>query len=124
MTNLNIGSGIVFPIQLVDGKPPITKGADLITSNLHDIFTTVLGSRILMGHYGSRISELIEEPTDTVAQNLIEHFIRDAVAMWETRIELISSEITLAPIGKFKIKATYKIKNQTGLFTFVYPNNL
>lgn len=120
-----IGRGLIFPITLTNGRPDTGQGSVLIHSSLRTILCWPKGSRFFLPTFGSRLSELIEEPNDEVLEALIRRFIIDSIAQWENRIELTRIELTRNPLtpGTITVSLTYKILETNQVDTFVYPFN-
>lgn len=116
-----LGKGIIFPIQLTNGKPDLTSGPDLIKASLFTILQWSFGTRWYLGEFGSKVEELIEEPNDIVLQGLMKHYIIDAISKQEKRVELISAVIQSMSYNRVDIKLTYRITNSKIEDTMVYP---
>lgn len=117
-------AGLAFPVQLVDGKHTLTEGLELIKSSIKIILSWPLRTRKFNGEFGSRIFETIEEPNDDVLMALVRRFTLDALGKWESRIELISMDIS-RDMDKLNINLVYKVKDldiQDSLFYNYYIN--
>lgn len=121
-----IGQGIVFPINLVNGKPPIVTGLPLLNSDLIGIAVWPIGTRMFLGQYGSRIWELIEEPNDVALQSLLRTFLQDAIAQWETRLIFVDMTLEFPDEVTALITYHYKVSDTapTESFTFPYYRNI
>lgn len=117
-----IGSGIVFPLNLVNGKPPILVGdIELINSSLGILLTWQKSQRFLLGEFGSRIEQLIGEQNDEVLAALALQFANDAINTFETRLELLESEIIRPNNTSINIRLSYKIRNTNITNSFIFP---
>jgi phage baseplate assembly protein W len=116
-----IGKGITFPIQLVNGKPPIETGFQLIRASIRNILGWPYGQRFFLTEFGSRLQELIEEPNDYVLKNLINTFVVDAITDWEKRIQLIDAQIENQDGVKINIRLVYRIVNSQQVDNFIFP---
>lgn len=117
-----IGKGFTFPINLTNGKPNIDSGFDLIRASIKTILAFTIGERYMLGEFGSRLQELIEEPDDQILHNLINTFVVDAVTQWEKRVSTISTEIVSSDdIGLINISITYRVINSNTPDNFIFP---
>lgn len=125
MASPNQTSGLLFPISLVGGKPPISSGIDLIHASLQIILSWPMFTRFYESEFGSRIHEVIEEPNDDILINLVNRFVIDAISTWEQRIHLIETSIEKPSMDKLRVTLVYRIKelNIEDTFYYNYPNN-
>lgn len=116
-----IGRGVTLPLTLVNGAPPLDTGVKLIRASIKMILTWVFGTRPFLTEFGSRIEELIEEPNDQVLKNVADTLIREALEIWEPRIDLLNTTISKTDLGKFTIEITYEIITSKQTDSFVFP---
>lgn len=106
----SIGTGLIFPIQLISGKPVTKSGAELITSDLIQLFSWPIMSRYFKESYGVDLKDFLEEQNDDVLFDVLRTYVIWAITEWEKRIELVSAEITRDDLGvNLNIILTYKI---------------
>jgi len=116
-----IGKGIIFPIELVKGKPPLQTGFPLIRSSISVILGWLYGTRFMLGEFGSRLKELIEEPNDDVLKTIVEQFVIEAIVKWETRIEQTRASVLRVTLEKVEVQIDYKVVNSQREDSFIYP---
>jgi phage baseplate assembly protein W len=116
-----IGGGLVFPIKLVNGKPPIDTGTELIESSLRDILSWVFGTRFFLGEYGSKTHHLLQEPDDGVSASLLKLFTTGTIERWEKRVTNTSVVIIKSKPGVMVIRLSYQIVNTQITGSFIYP---
>ena len=117
-----IGKGLTFPIELSGGRGVIKTGFDLIRQSVRTILSWPYGHRFMLGEFGSRIEELLEEPNDEVSRQLIESFIKDALSTWEKRIQVLELGVeNNSTEGTVMIKLTYRIVNSQTVDNFIFP---
>lgn len=116
-----IGKGLIFPIQLVNGKPPLDSGYNLIRASIITILSFQIGNRFFLSEFGSRMEELIEEPNDEILDNLINSFVVGAVTRWEKRIAQISAEIDHVDDHTIFVSLTYQVLNTNTSDNFIWP---
>ena len=91
-----IGKGPTFPIKLshnADGDIgwyPEDGTIDLLKSDLTSLIAYQVGQRIRQESYGTRLSELLEEPNTVVLDHLVKSFISSSISNWEPRVKPIS----------------------------------
>lgn len=116
-----IGKGLTFPIQLNgNGTPVLETGFPLIESSLKNLLTWVFGTRYFLGEYGSRLENLIAEQNDIVISSLINDLVLEAIKKFETRIELIGTQI-LQNDSDLSISLNYRIVNTQVEKSFIFP---
>lgn len=116
-----IGSGIVFPIELSNGRAVIKTGFDLIRASIKNIVHWPEGQRFFLAEYGSRIERLLEEPNDAVLKQIIYSFIVDPINQWEPRIVLVDATIVDVDFSKVNISLRYRIINSQSEDSFIFP---
>lgn len=123
MGNLNnlIGKGIVFPIKLVGGTPPLATGEELINSSLRSIISWPILTRLMNASFGSLVDNLIEEPNDSFLKSLIEEILFDAIVKHEKRITLRNLKVTNSVDSKLTISINYIIKGSKIEGSLTYP---
>lgn len=85
-------------------------GIDHLKQSVIDILTTPIGSRVMRRDYGSRLFELIDNPTnpETVADIVAES--AQALKKWEKRIEVSRVLVTSAQSGSVALTIEGKYK--------------
>jgi hypothetical protein len=117
-----LGSGITFPIELDNtGKPIIKTGKELIQSSIKMIWGWPEGHRIFLGQFGSRISEILEEPNDEVLMHMVRFFVSEGITKWEKRIRISDISIVSNSPEIIEVSVTYNIINSQQQDTFIYP---
>ncbi|MEO0565341.1 MAG: GPW/gp25 family protein [Chloroflexota bacterium] len=119
-----LGRGVAFPPRLNDrNKLALVEGDDAIRRSIYLIIHTSPGERVMRPEFGCRIHELIFDPANSQTAATAERYIREAIARWETRIEV--TDVTVVPSpgerGELLINLTYKHKRQASEETLVYP---
>lgn len=86
-----VGRGFTFPIQIgSQGGVALTTEVDEIMQAIRIILSTTPGQRVMRPNFGSRLYELILEPNDRQTASLAERYVREALAMWEPRINVMT----------------------------------
>lgn len=119
-----IGQGLIFPIELENGRGKLFTGFDLLRSSIKVILSWPYNQRFLLGQFGSRLEDVLEEPNDDVLHNLVYTFVTDAIATWEKRIELVNVELIRndqRASSSLSLSLTYRIINSQIEDNFVFP---
>lgn len=121
--NKFIGSGLVFPLQIVNGRALVKNDFSLIRSSIAIILNWQLGTRFYNERFGSRIWECLSEPNDNVVKALLSHFIIEALTTWEKRIETKNNSLIYTKVNhdKINIQITYRLRNSNIEETYIYP---
>lgn len=121
-TNKFIGSGILFPITLNEsGRPDFVNDNTLIVSSIYQILNWPKNTRFFNENFGCRISELLEEPNDGVANTLLRAFIVECLRDYESRITLQSVKIDEYDLWKVNIRIEYIITNTKQEESMIFP---
>lgn len=117
-----IGVGLVFPIILDDkGGANIEGGFNLINASIKSILSWMVGTRFFLGEYGSKLELLIEEPNDNVLQATLEHYTKEALENFETRINVLTISFERKDIYTINITMIYQLINTDIRNTFIFP---
>lgn len=90
-----VGSGWTFPIVIDRSRGGIrlSRGADEIEESIRLILMTPIGQRFMRPTFGCRIHELVFAPLNAGTFTAARHYIADALAMWEPRIDVTEIEV-------------------------------
>jgi uncharacterized protein len=119
-----IGRGLSFPMQVdSQGRLSLTNGENEIFQSIRIILETSPGERVMRPTFGCRVWELIFEPRDASTEALLKEYVREALAMWEPRIEVTGVDILEegAPQEVVMVNIRYLIKNTHDERSIVYP---
>ncbi len=118
-----LGQGIAFPFQQTPlGKLKLASGEEDIQESIKIILGTEPGERLMRPEFGCRIYELLFDPYDIVTQGKIEHYVKEALARWEPRIDV--QEVEIEPPGhkgRLLVKIFYTLKTTHNERSIVYP---
>jgi hypothetical protein len=87
------------------------------------ILSTSKGERVMRPDFGCGIHDLIFAPINTTTVNLVENTVREALTLWEPRIELIKVEVSTerSAEGKLLVSIDYRVRVTNNRFNLVYP---
>ena len=119
-----IGIGIIFPITInANGSVELYSGWPLISSAIRTLLAFHIGTRFFQGEYGSRMDDLLEEPSDQIIKDLIETFTRDALEKFEKRVVVnnINAVQDLNHPERWEVKLHLRIANTHQEEIMVWP---
>jgi phage baseplate assembly protein W len=119
-----LGTGWRFPILPDEaGRLAYAEGTDSIAHCLRALLLTGLGERVMRPDLGTRAPELVFAP-DSV-QNLrdLEDSIRDAVRMFEPRVELEDVRAEMSPTEPTRVTVSvgYRVRHSNTKANLVFP---
>ena len=73
--------------------------------------------------FGCGIYDFVFAPINTATIGMIEASVREALTLWEPRIEVINVNVSAdkAEEGKLLISIDYRVRNTNNEFNLVYP---
>lgn len=119
-----LGRGIRFPIQLDPrGGIAMCDDDDKVKQSVHIILSTAKGERIMRPDFGCDIHEFAFATMDRSTLTLIESSVREALVLWEPRIDVVSVRVSTERYedGILEIALTYRIRSTNTEFNLVYP---
>lgn len=81
----------------------LLSGTDHIRQSIVDILTTPLGTRVMLPEYGSKLFDLVDNPTDPSLAMRIIMESAGAIARWEPRARIDRINVLAVDIGKITI---------------------
>lgn len=123
-TGATLGSGVRFPIQLDPrGGIAMSHDDDKIQQSIHIILSTAKGERVMRPDFGCDIHEFVFATMDRSTLTLIESSVREALVVWEPRIEVESVRASTERYeeGILDIALRYRIRSTNTEFNLVYP---
>ena len=124
-----VGNGMTYPIVLgtnsdkKTGWYPVLGSTKLITDNLNSLLQYSIGERFRQEDFGTRLWECIEEPNTQAQAFLINTFLKEAISLYEDRINYKESIISRSG-NKLHIEMHYILKqsNEEKSLNITYDN--
>ncbi len=119
-----LGKGWKFPVRAdAQGRIALSEYEDDIKEAIRIILGTAKGERLMRPDFGCGIHEYVFASMNTVNLNLIENSVREALTLWEPRIEVLSVKVNVqnADNGKLITNIEYKVRATNTQFNLVYP---
>jgi Bacteriophage baseplate protein W len=119
-----LGAGWSAPMS-VNGRGGIAlaSGEAAIARSIELILSTAKGERRMRPNFGCGIHDLVFAPNDPTTHGLIQSQVRDALAWWEPRIDVIDVRVASHPEddAALLIDISYRIKTTSAERSLVYP---
>lgn len=109
-----VGNGMTYPIVLgtnsdkKTGWYPVLGSTKLITDNLNSLLQYSIGERFRQEDFGTRLWECIEEPNNQAQAFLINTFLKEAISLYEDRINYKEAIISISG-NKLHIEMHYTL---------------
>lgn len=118
-----LGTGWNFPLEIdLQGGVGLCSADRDVRQAIQIILRTELGERVYRPDFGCRLSELTFAPMNTRTLFLIRLYVREALEVWEPRIELEEVRVDPDPVaGIAHIAIDYRLKETHEPGSLVYP---
>jgi phage baseplate assembly protein W len=119
-----IGRGWAFPFDVNSrGGIAMVGGDEEIRQAIIMIVRTRRGGRVMRPEFGCRIWELLFAPNNAATWTLAEHHVREALGMWEPRIEVESVRALPSPDDPavVEVEVEYQVKPTHDARSLVFP---
>ncbi len=119
-----LGKGWKFPVG-VDSKGEIemSEHEQDIKEAIWIILSTAKGERVMRPDFGCGIHDFVFAAINTANIGLIESSVREALTVWEPRIELKDVSVSTEKVdeGQLLISIDYEVRATNNEFNLVYP---
>lgn len=116
-----LGVALAHPFVLQNGVPALIGDDALIVQSIKTLLSTPIGTKFMLPEWGSRCREVLFEPNDDAQEDLIQYFVADAIAKWETRVAFVSCEFNRDGDDVLNCLITYRNLKSNEINSFVYP---
>jgi len=120
-----LGTGLAFPLQIDKrrGGIAMSRGERGINEGIRLILSTARGERRMRPNFGCDIHTLVFAPNNATTWGLACHYVEDALAWWEPRIEVLKVQAQPDPddTSRLLINIQYRIKATNDARNIVYP---
>ncbi|MBN1699163.1 MAG: GPW/gp25 family protein [Spirochaetales bacterium] len=119
-----LGAGWAFPFEIDQwGNVEMSCFEKSIAESVRLILSTNKGERIMRPDFGCSINDLVFAPNNAKTQNLICHYIEEALVKWEPRIilEKVEAFTDEHDESRININIEYRIRSVNTYFNMVYP---
>jgi phage baseplate assembly protein W len=119
-----LGRGWKFPVNVdAKGKIKMAEREADIKEAIWLILSTSKGERVMRLDFGCGIYDFVFAPINTTTIGLVEASVREALTLWEPRIELVNVNVSADKVeeGKLLINIDYRVRSTNNEFNLVYP---
>lgn len=119
-----LGKGWTFPIAVDErGGISLSQYEQKIRQSILLILMTAKGERVMRPDFGCGIHDLVFSVINSSTLTLIQSGVREALVLWEPRIEVLAVEISKERLGDgiLDIGIDYRIRQTNTEFNLVYP---
>ena len=124
MTKDFLGCGWKFPVGTdFNGKIMMSEYEKDIKEAIWIILATSQGERVMRPNFGCGIHDYVFEHINITTIKMMEDSVREALTLWEPRIELINIQTSTEKVneGKIIISIDYLVRSTNNQFNLVYP---
>jgi phage baseplate assembly protein W len=119
-----LGTGWTFPPQVdEDGLISVSRNEKDIKEAIWIILSTAKGERVMRPEFGCGIHDFVFSVMNTATLTLIENSVKEALTIWEPRIDIANVKVATETIseGKLMIHIEYIVRTTNNRFNMVYP---
>jgi phage baseplate assembly protein W len=122
-----LGVGWSFPVMVDKEKKrfpiAVAEYEESVRQAIRIILATAKGERVMRPDFGCGIHELVFAVNDSATRGLAEHEVREALRLWEPRIEVLQVKVTSsgAQGEELLISIDYRVRATDNRFNLVYP---
>jgi phage baseplate assembly protein W len=119
-----LGKGWKFPVGVNSkGEIEMSEYEQDIKESIWIILSTAKGERMMRPDFGCGIHDYVFAAVNTANITLIESSVREALRVWEPRIELKDVSVSTENIneGQLIISIDYEVRATNNEFNMVYP---
>ncbi|MCP5049697.1 MAG: GPW/gp25 family protein [bacterium] len=124
MTDQFLGTGWGFPLRADDeGRINMSGYEQDIKEAIWLILSTSKGERVMRPDFGCGIHDYVFSVVDTSTLTLVESSVKEALTLWEPRIQLREVKVSSEAVeeGKLLISVDYNVRSTNSRFNLVYP---
>ena len=122
-----LGKGWKFPVQVdARGRIAMSEADEDIREAIRVILFTAKGERVMQPEFGCSIHNYVFAPMNKGNLALIENSVREALEIWEPRIEVLKVKADTSAVsdGKLLISIEYEVRSTNITFNLVFPLNI
>ncbi len=119
-----MGVGWKYPVGTdATGKIAMSRHEEDIREAILIILGTAKGERIMRPEFGCGIHDYVFSAVNTPNLSLLENSVREALTIWEPRIEVLNVKPDTQRLdeGKLDIRIDYSVRATNTRFNLVYP---
>lgn len=108
-----LGRGWRFPFGFdpASGRVATSEYEQNIRESITLVIGTKPGERQMLPDFGCRIHDMVFAPNTRATSTLVAHYVEEALARWEPRIEVTKVDAWPDPNGSVKVMVHYRVKS-------------
>jgi phage baseplate assembly protein W len=106
------------------GGLAMVSGDESIRQAILMLLATTPGERLMRPGYGSHLHRLVFAPNDDTTAGLAIHYVRQALARWEPRIEVLEVDAEPNPDDAWRLDIRLRYRVRASLTTHTVLHNL
>jgi uncharacterized protein len=119
-----IGSGWAFPMRVnARGGMELSRAEQDVDESILIILSTPLGQRRMRPNFGCAVHDLAFAPNTPTTHGLIRHYVLEALALWEPRVDV--QDVTVYPDpdepARLLVEIAYTLRATNDRRNLVYP---
>ena len=122
-----LGRGWRFPPALSGNGTALIEDEEKIRQSIAIILSTARGERVMRPDFGCGIHDFVFRPLDASTVNGMRQSVREALTLWEPRIDVLNVTASTNAIGddphrgSVLISIDYRVRATNATFNYVYP---
>lgn len=119
-----LGRGWAFPVGPdAGGNIKMSREEASIREAIWITLSTAKGERVMRPEFGCKIHDFVFASINSATIALIENSVREALTLWEPRLELAGVQVSTESLteGKLLVSVDYKVRTTNNRFNLVYP---
>jgi phage baseplate assembly protein W len=120
-----LGSGWSFPPSFDRFSSTVKLSSDLdnVRENLHILFATDIGERIMLANYGTLLRQHVFAALSETTSNQLKLEIRNVIAEWEPRIDVLEIQINdrQESTGACELAVIFQLRTSGATGSMIYP---
>lgn len=120
-----LGVGWQFPVKRDASQQrfALAEHEESIRQAIRIILSTAKGERVMRPDFGCGIYELVFAPNNAATRGMAEHYVSEALLLWEPRIEMFEVRATVGGEQgeELSISIDYRVRTTDNRFNLVYP---
>jgi phage baseplate assembly protein W len=119
-----LGRGWGFPVETSsDGEVALAAHEEDVREAVLLILGTEPGERVMRPDFGGGLRRFLFEPITATTRALVEHQVREALARFEPRIDVVSVRVASPPGApeELAVELEYRVRATNTFYNLVYP---
>ena len=119
-----LGTGFHFPIEIDEttGRFKMSREDENIKESIHLILMTGRGERVMRPEFGCGLKQFVYETMDYGTLVRMEQEIKEALTLWEPRIEEIEVSVASGEEqNALMIHISYRVRATNNPYNYVFP---